>query len=358
MPRESTVHVVGTGTIGGPLVGLLADHRSELGLDGVTFYKHTPRAADRPLLRALRQRGARMAVAPEKADDFRALGLEPDLTADEALEAARVVVDCTPQGLANKPTYETLDDGTRTFLAQGSEAGFGVPYALGVNDEALEPVPSFVHVVSCNTHNISVLLNALAFGPGGSSGNIAPHLLTGRFVCIRRAGDVSDTKFLPAPHVGTHGDDRYGSHHARDVADVYRTLGHDLDLFSSAMKVPTQYMHTIWFSLALDHDVTRDEALQHLRDHPRIGLTQRADSNLVFTTGRELGPYGRILAQTVVSEPTVTVRNGNEVVGFCFTPQDGNVLLTNLAVATRALHPEDWAKRMAVLDDAYLLDEY
>ncbi len=28
---------------------------------------------------------------------------------------------------------------------------------------------------------------------------------------------------------------------------------------------------------------------------------------------------------------TLTVRNGNEIVGFCFTPQDGNPLLSTLA---------------------------
>lgn len=351
MPGDATLHVVGTGTIGGPLIGLASDFAAELGFDEVTFYKHTPRATDRPMIRALQERGARLAVAPGKHGDFEELGLTPDLTADEALEGARVVVDCTPVGRRNKEsTYEALDDGSRTFLAQGSEAGFGVPYALGINDEALDDAPSFIHVVSCNTHNISVLVDVLGFDDGD------PALETGRFVCIRRAGDVSDTKFLPAPHVGTH-DDGFGSHHARDVSEVYRTLGHDLDLFSSALKVPTQYMHTIWFSLRRTAGISREETLERVRRNPRIGVTEKQDTNLVFSTGRDLGPYGRILAQTVVSTPTVSVRDDREVVGFCFTPQDGNVLLSNLTAATRALHPQDWGKRVSVLD-RFLLDEY
>ena len=32
------VHVVGTGTIGEPLIGLLADHREHFGIDEVTFH--------------------------------------------------------------------------------------------------------------------------------------------------------------------------------------------------------------------------------------------------------------------------------------------------------------------------------
>ena len=36
------VHVVGTGTIGEPLIGLLADHKADFGIDEVTFHKRTP----------------------------------------------------------------------------------------------------------------------------------------------------------------------------------------------------------------------------------------------------------------------------------------------------------------------------
>jgi len=41
MPRK-IVHVVGTGTIGEPLIGLLCDYRTQLGIDEVTFHKNTP----------------------------------------------------------------------------------------------------------------------------------------------------------------------------------------------------------------------------------------------------------------------------------------------------------------------------
>jgi len=37
------VHVIGSGTIGEPLIGLLADLRKELGIDEVTFSKESRR---------------------------------------------------------------------------------------------------------------------------------------------------------------------------------------------------------------------------------------------------------------------------------------------------------------------------
>src|SRR5687767_16019888 len=101
---SNTVHVVGTGTIGEPIVGLLAKYRSELGLDEVTFYKHSPRKEDRPMVNALRAAGAKLAVADEKRAEFEKIGLAPDLSATDALARAQVVIDCTPEdsGLENK----------------------------------------------------------------------------------------------------------------------------------------------------------------------------------------------------------------------------------------------------------------
>ena len=45
---SNIVHVVGTGTIGEPFVGLLCDLKKELGIDEVTFYKHSPVITDTP----------------------------------------------------------------------------------------------------------------------------------------------------------------------------------------------------------------------------------------------------------------------------------------------------------------------
>ena len=41
MPKN--VMVVGTGTIGEPLIGLLAEHKDDLGLDNVLFFKRMVR---------------------------------------------------------------------------------------------------------------------------------------------------------------------------------------------------------------------------------------------------------------------------------------------------------------------------
>jgi len=47
MKSKRIVHVVGTGTIGEPLIGVLATFRKELGIDEVTFHKRTSLLTDR-----------------------------------------------------------------------------------------------------------------------------------------------------------------------------------------------------------------------------------------------------------------------------------------------------------------------
>ena len=60
------VHVVGTGTIGEPLIGLLAMHKEAFGIDEVTFHKNSARIDDRPKLNQMIAKGARLAVTDGK----------------------------------------------------------------------------------------------------------------------------------------------------------------------------------------------------------------------------------------------------------------------------------------------------
>jgi len=199
MVDGNIVHVVGTGTIGEPLIGLLCDAKEDLEIDEVTFYKHSAVLTDRPKVKGLMNRGANLAVNEEKIKEFQELGMEPLYDAEEAIKRASVIIDCTPKGtgLMNKEKYYIkYKSKIKGFLAQGSEFGFGKMYAVGINDEAITKKDQFIHIVSCNTHNIAVLIKTLAIE------NKKNHLKEGRFLCIRRANDISQDKgFIPSPEV-------------------------------------------------------------------------------------------------------------------------------------------------------------
>ena len=218
---------------------------------------------------------------------------------------------------------------------------------MGINDEALVPGEDrFLQIVSCNTHNIAALVKTL--GEDGPRGTL---LEQGRFVCMRRANDVSqDSSFSPAPSAGKHDDPLYGTHHARDASRLLETIGWKPRLFSSAMKLNTQYMHSLWFDLEFTEPTTREKTLDRLRANRRLALTEKRSSNQIFSFGRDHGYYGRILSQAVVAAPTVTMAGDREVVGFCFTPQDGNSLASSIAAALWLMEPDFDRQRLAVLD--------
>ena len=208
-----------------------------------------------------------------------------------------------------------------------------------------------LQVVSCNTHNIACLVNTIAL-------SISPdNLVDGKFVCVRRSNDISQTgSFVPAPTVNDHGHPVYGTHHAEDAAGLFKTMNLDLDLFSSAMKVNSQYMHTVWFNLKLKEPTSKQKVIDLLSSNDRISLTEHHSTNEVFSFGRDQGLYGRILNQTVIVEDSINVRNDHEVSGFCFTPQDGNSLLSSISIAEWFMYPNSYEEKIQCLKP-YFFDE-
>ena len=349
--ERKIVHVIGTGTIGEPLIGLLCDYRDQLGIDEVTFHKNSALRRDRSKVTDLLRRGARLSVDEGKEQGFKKLGMDPDFETEESIKRASVVIDCTPKGIghANKAKYyEKFSDTVKGFLAQGSEDGFGKKYARGINDRALNASDKFIQVVSCNTHNVSCLTNTLAVGADPDN------LVEGKYVCVRRANDLSQAgNFIPAPQVGTHGDDKYGSHHAADAAGLFATLGMDLNLFSSAMKVNSQYMHVLWFNLKVKEPTTLASVKERLHNNDHVAMTTKDMTSTVFSFGRDHGHYGRIMNQTVVVEQSLNVRNDHEITGFCFTPQDGNSILSSISAAEWLLYPHSYKDKIQCLSHLF-----
>ena len=225
-------------------------------------------------------------------------------------------------------------------------------YARGINDSALvNGKDKFIQVVSCNTHNLCTIVNNIALSDGEDN------LIEGRFTLIRRSNDVSQSsKFVPSPQVGTHQDENYGTHHARDAAQLFNTLELDLNLFSSAMIVNTQYMHILHFHLKVKTPTTIQKVIAKLDKIDLIATTDKMNANEVFSFGRDHGHFGRILNQTVVSIPSLNVRNGIEITGFCFTPQDGNSILSTIAITEWLLYPHSYNNKIQCLSP-YFFDE-
>ena len=158
---------------------------------------------------------------------------------------------------------------------------------------------------------------------------------------------------MPSPQVIKHNDSVYGTHHARDAAELFRTKGNELNLYSSSMRVNSQYMHVLYFRIVVKEAVTMQKVIDRLDANDRIALTEKTTANQVFSFGRDHGHFGRILNHAVVSVPTLQVRNEHEIIGYSFTSQDGNSLLSSIAIAGWFLYPHSFEDKIQCLSDLF-----
>jgi glyceraldehyde-3-phosphate dehydrogenase (NAD(P)) len=104
----------------------------------------------------------------------------------------------------------------------------------------------------------------------------------------------------------------------------------------------------IHFDLVLRRPTTLEDVIQRIDANPRIALTNKSSSASVFSFGRDHGLFGRF-EPTVVVRQSLALKGDREVVGVCFTPQDGNSLLSSIAATLRFLDPGCYRRKIDAL---------
>ena len=339
---NKNILVVGTGTIGEPLIGLLAEHKEPLGIDNVTFFKRTPLTDERGKVEALIRKGAKLATTSEAKKAFESMGFNVE-DVENSYEENQVIIDCTPSGNKNWEDIYSKLNGEKRFMAQGSEHEFGPFFAWGINNDSLNQDQNKYLIASCNTHNIASIVKTFAL-------DRSRELNEGRFVCLRRANDVSQNdSFSPSPTITKHDNQEFGTHHARDVFELFQQEGENLNLFSSAIKLPTQYMHTLWFNLSFTENIDLADILDELISSEFLMSTEKLSSNKVFSFGRDHGYHGRLLSHGIIAKDSLHVKDNN-LTGYCFTPQDGNALLSSVAASVNYFYEDSWIDRMNIFN--------
>lgn len=348
------IGIVGTGTIGRPLIYLLAEHGPKIGIDETWFHKRTPLLKEKGKVNSLVEKGARLVVDEDKWEKFAELGHEPQATFHKMLEAVDVVIDCTPDGDELMQKYYKLVKKLRPrafkgAIAQGgSKENFGKSYAFDINDCALKPHEDWrLRVVSCNTHQVCVVANSLVIKHDGIA-----NLKSADFVIERRASDVSQIESVGSVEVSKPEYGDWGTHQGYDAGLVFKTFIPDLKpvIHTQVSKIPSQYMHVTHWALELKRKIDLKEAYRRLLANPLITPTNYQTTGEVFSEARDNNKLaGRILNQTVLVEPSLQVI-GKKIYGICFTPQDGNALLSSIAATLWLLDPKTYKEKMKVFD--------
>lgn len=212
----------------------------------------------------------------DNAELFQKAGIETCGTLEDLLAKADIVVDCSPDkvGAENKKIYENL--GMKAIFQGGekkdvAEVSFN---ALANYDQAKGK--RFVRVVSCNTTALSRLIYQLR--TNFKIGRV-------RATILRRIADPKEDKkgltnaIMPDPI-------SLPSHHAKDV----KTVIPDVDIVTTAFKLPTTLMHVHSLSIEMKEKVSRDDVISVLEREPRILLVSESDG---FTSTAKIIEFAR-----------------------------------------------------------------
>ncbi|MEM0022416.1 MAG: type II glyceraldehyde-3-phosphate dehydrogenase [Archaeoglobaceae archaeon] len=215
---------------------------------------------------------------PENVELFEKAGIEISGTLEDLIKRVDLVVDCSPDkvGAENKRIYET--HGTRAIFQGGekkdvAEVSFN---ALANYSDAMGK--KYVRVVSCNTTALTRTIYQLK--TNFKIGRI-------RATILRRVADPKEDKkgltnaIMPDPIA-------LPSHHAKDV----KTVLPDVDIVTTAFKLPTTLMHVHSLAVELREKVTKEEVISAFEKEPRIMLLSAEDG---FTSTAKIIEFAREL---------------------------------------------------------------
>jgi len=218
------------------------------------------------------------AAIPERVKVFEEAGIPVEGTIEDLLQDVDLVVDASPNkvGAQNKPLYEKL--GVKAIFQGGekkdvAEVSFN---AIANFEKAIGK--QFVRVVSCNTTGLTRLIYTIKKNYP---------IKKVRATMIRRVVDPKEDKkglvngIEPNPI-------KLPSHHGPDVQSVLP----DVNIVTTAFKVPTTLMHVHSVSIELQDPVSEDDVLKALSEEPRIMLINSADG---FTSTTRIVEFSREL---------------------------------------------------------------
>lgn len=213
-------------------------------------------------------------AAPEHADAMRQAGLDPAGTLDDLLDAADVVVDCTPKKVAAGNVERYRARGVR-FIVQGGEKHAVTGHSFTAeNNYATALGRESTRVVSCNTTSTVRTLSAL---------RRAGLLRKARGTLLRRATDPWESHLggimntlVPEPDIP--------SHQGPDA----QTVDPELDVVTMAVKVPETLAHLHYWTVQLTREASKDEVLDAFRTSSRIAFIRMADGLTALNTVKEL----------------------------------------------------------------------
>ena len=249
--------------------------------------------------------------------NFKKAGVPIAGTIPQMIEAADIVVDCTPGGIGeqNKPIYEKA--GVKAIWQGGEDhdlAGFSfnseANYSEGYGKD-------FARVVSCNTTGLTRVIYALDQVYGVKKVRVA---------LLRRATDPGDSKkgpinaIVPSPI-------KLPSHHGPDVKSI---MPH-INITSTGVKLSTTLMHMHSLNIELNKECSVEDVIKLFESRPRIMLigSDIPSTAEIMELGKDLGHSRGDMQKNCIWRDSISIDDG-ELYMFQAIHQESDVIPENV----------------------------
>ena len=262
------IAVIGYGVIGKRVADAIA-LQDDMELTGVCDI-----ISDWRIQNAVRKEYDIYAATEEAEDKMKSEGISVKGSMQELLKKVDLVVDCTPKNIAAKNVEIYKAKGIK-FIVQGGEKHETTGHSFSAENNYQSAINiDATRVVSCNTTSILRTLTAL---------KRADLLDYARGTLLRRATDPWESHLGGIMNTMVPEKD-IPSHQGPDA----QTVDSDLDVITSAVKVPETLSHMHYWNVKLKRQATKDEVLNALKTSNRIKLIQYDQGLVSNNTVKEM----------------------------------------------------------------------
>src|SRR3989338_3542819 len=333
------VGLIGYGTIGKRVADAVALQK-DMQLVGITGHSYDYK------IEVAKKKGFRI-FAADGSDEFIKNGIKPEGDINNLVEESEVIVDCTPKkvGKENKERYYLPKKVKAIFQGGEKHEIADASFVAQCNyNEALNK--NYVRVVSCNTTGLCRTLHPIHKNYGIESVHAT---------MVRRAADPWDIYHGPINAVVPVLE--LPSHHGPDV----QTVLHDVNIFTTAMSVPTTLMHMHSLIVDLKKSATAEEILDLFRKTTRIRVVRNAEHVRSTAEVMELAKdFGRLrgdMPEIVVWEEGIGVK-GKKLFYLQAIHQESDVVLENIDAIRAATGFKDGKKSIEMTNKALGVDNF
>lgn len=330
---STKVGLIGFGTIGKRVADAVALQK-DMEIVGVTAHSYNYK------YEIAKRKGFRI-FSMDGTEEFKQNNISIAGNVENLMDEADIIVDCTPKkvGKENKDRYYLPRKLKAIFQGGEKPATADASFVAQCNySEALNK--DYIRVVSCNTTGLCRTLYPINRKYGIESVHAT---------MVRRAADPWDIRHGPINSIVPVLE--LPSHHGPDVQTVLR----DVNIFTTAMSVPTTLMHMHSLIVDLKKQATVEDILNLFRETTRVRVVRNAEkvrsTAEVMELAKDFGTMRGDMPEICVWEEGIGISD-SKLFYLQAIHQESDVVLENIDAIRAATGFKDGQKSIEMTNES------